>query len=103
MRDLLGDEQGEEVAAAPRLGLGAGDEVAPGAARVGEVKALEQRVDVEVTGVDTRLLMDGGAQDDAEGGGEVVVDVLGADRALGEADLEGGAECVVAVALEQFV
>jgi hypothetical protein len=47
--------------------------------------------------------MDGGAEDDAEGGGEVVVDVLGADRTIGEADLEDRAERIVAVALEQIV
>ena len=51
MSDFLGDQQGQEVAAAPLLGLGASDEVAPDAARVGEVEALEQRIDVEVAGV----------------------------------------------------
>ena len=51
MRDLLGDEEREEVAAAPFLLLGARDEVAPRAACVGEMKTLEHRVDVDVGGV----------------------------------------------------
>ena len=44
-----------------------------------------------------------GAEDDADGVSEVVVDVLGANRAVGKADLERGAERIVAVALDQVV
>ena len=48
MRDLLGDEQREEVMVGPLLLLGAHDEVAPDAARIGEVQALEQAIEVDV-------------------------------------------------------
>src|SRR5262249_16978813 len=51
VRDFLSDEDREEVTTAPCLLLGASDHVAPVAARVGEVKALEQRIDVDVGGV----------------------------------------------------
>ena len=47
--------------------------------------------------------MDRGPHDDAEGVGEVAMDVLGADRAVGEAALEGRTERVVAVVFEQVV
>ena len=45
VRDLLGDERGEKVAMAPALFLRARAQIAPDAARVGEVKALEQIID----------------------------------------------------------
>jgi hypothetical protein len=48
MRDLLGNEHGKEVAAAPRLLLGASRELAPDATRVGEVETFEQVVDGNV-------------------------------------------------------
>ncbi len=46
MRDLLREEREEQRVVRPVFLLGALDEVAPGAARVGEVQALEQRVEV---------------------------------------------------------
>ena len=48
MGDLFGDERREEVVVGPLLLFGAGDEVAPGTARVGQVEALEKIVEVEV-------------------------------------------------------
>jgi hypothetical protein len=54
MRDFLGDEDREEVATAPFLLLGARDEVAPRPARVGEMKTLEHRIDVDVGRVHTK-------------------------------------------------
>jgi hypothetical protein len=54
LRDLLGDEDSQKVATGPALLLGARGEVAPNAARVGEMKALEQIVDRDVGGVHER-------------------------------------------------
>ena len=48
MRDLLGHEQREEVAIGPGLALGALDEVAPDATRIGEVQPFEERVEVVI-------------------------------------------------------
>ena len=50
--DLLGDEDGQEAIVGPLLSLGAGDEVAPHASRVGEIEALEDGIEFEVGGVD---------------------------------------------------
>ena len=50
MRDLFGDQQREEVAIGPGLALGALHEIAPHAARIGEVQALEEGVEVVVGG-----------------------------------------------------
>jgi hypothetical protein len=41
LRDLFGNEEGEEIAVAPLLPFGALDQVAPRAARIGQVQALE--------------------------------------------------------------
>jgi hypothetical protein len=46
--DLLGGEDDEQVAVAPVLLVGAGEEVAPDAAGVGQVEALPERVEVGV-------------------------------------------------------
>jgi hypothetical protein len=45
VRDLLREEHAQELLVGPLLLLGAGAEVAPHAASVGEVEPLEQRVD----------------------------------------------------------
>ena len=49
--DLLSDQRGEEVMEGPLLFLGARDEIAPDAPRVGEVQALEQPIEVDVGGL----------------------------------------------------
>lgn len=54
MGNLLGDEDGEEVATAPRFDLGTLDEVAPCAPRIGEVETLEHGVEVDVGRLHTR-------------------------------------------------
>jgi hypothetical protein len=46
--DLLGEEEGEEVAEGPLLLLGAGGEVAVDARSVGEVESLAERLDVKL-------------------------------------------------------
>lgn len=48
---LLGEEDREEGPVRPPLGLGAGDQVAPGPARVGKVEALEDGVQVDGVGI----------------------------------------------------
>jgi len=48
MSDLFGDEDAEKIAVGPLLLLGADNEVAPDAPRVSQVKAAEQRIDVDV-------------------------------------------------------
>jgi len=48
LRDLLGDEKGQEVADAPVLGFGALDEIAPDAPGVGEVESLQQGIEIDV-------------------------------------------------------
>ena len=55
MRDLFGDQQREEVAIAPGLALRALHEVAPDAARIGEMQALEEGVEVVIGGIMTGL------------------------------------------------
>jgi len=47
VRDLFGDEEGEEVMEGPLLALGAHDELAPEAPGIGEVQALEEAIDVD--------------------------------------------------------
>ena len=51
LRDLLGDQGGEELVEGPLLGLGARDEIAPDAPGVGEVQALEQPIQIDVDGL----------------------------------------------------
>ena len=46
MGDLFGHEQREEIAIGPGLPLGAVDEIAPDAARIGEVQPLEERIEI---------------------------------------------------------
>lgn len=53
--DLLGDEHGKEVAAGPLLGLGSLAELAPDAPGVGEVKALEQRLEIDGAGIEGEI------------------------------------------------
>ena len=91
--DLLGDEHGEEVATRPLFGLGPLAELAPDAPGVGQVQALEQRVEVDgvriegeigghhETSAGKRLSEAGGRPRHwaMNGGGDV-------------ADIEGGAE-----------
>ncbi len=96
---LLGDQEREEVAIGPLLGLGARDELGLDAPGVGQVQTLEHAVEIESAGfISAQLLLatalggGGGCSDSA------VRDVLGAEQALGEAALEGRAQRVGAVA-----
>jgi hypothetical protein len=53
--DLLGEQDGEQLAGAPALGLGAVAQVAPVAAGVGQVQTLEQRLQVEGLGIEGQV------------------------------------------------
>ena len=93
MGDLLGDEHGEEIATRPLLGLRALAELAPDAPGVGQVEALEQRVEVDGARIEGEL---GGHHEhlggeEAERGGRAA-EALGDERGGDAADIEGGAE-----------
>ena len=46
MRDLLGDQQRQEIAIGPRLPLGALHEIAPDAPGIREMQPFEERIEI---------------------------------------------------------
>ena len=54
VRDLFGDQQGEEVAVRPLLVLGPRDRIVVHPAQVGEMKSLEQSVELDLGKIQTR-------------------------------------------------
>lgn len=54
--DLLGDQYGEEDTARPLLGLGALAELAPVTTRVGQVQALEERIEINSGGIEGHIV-----------------------------------------------
>ena len=108
VRDLLGDEDGEEVAARPLLRLGALAELAPDATGVGQVQPLEQRVEIDGARIEGEIA---GHQDTSAGtqrqGQRGAAQALGDEGGGDAADVERGAEGAVhrlgADLLEQLV
>ena len=48
MRDLLGDQEREEIAIGPRLPFGALHEIAPDAPGIREMQSLEERIEIVI-------------------------------------------------------